>query len=141
MPPKKGTTAAKPTPNAAAPTTIGSRPRTRAHMQDTLEVRSQSPDPDTSDKDDNNSASNPTVTDRINQLSAHGAELQDSVEGLRDQLSSIDDRFQRFDTRLDNIMNAITEFNRNRVELRRESTPASDHGTIPPARILEHFLS
>jgi hypothetical protein len=112
-------------------------------MQDATEARSRSPDPDTSDKDDDNdnTASNLTVTNRINQLSAHGAELQDSVEGLRDQLSSIDDRFQRFDTRLDNIMNVITEFNRNRVEPRRESTPASDHGTIPPARILEHFLS
>ena len=108
-----------------------SRPRTRGHMQDTIEVRSQSPDPDAindgSNMDDNNPASNLTVTDRINQLSAHSAELQDSVEGLHDQLSNIDDCFQRFDTRLDNIMNAITEFNRTRVEPRRESTPASDH--------------
>ena len=81
-------------------------------MQDAIQVRSQSPDLDASDKDDNNnSASNLTVTDRINQLSSHGAELQDSVEGLRDQLSTIDDRFQCVDTRLDNIMNAITEFN------------------------------
>jgi hypothetical protein len=113
-------------------------------MQETIEVRSQSPDPDAindgSDKDDDdNPASN--LTNRINQLSAHGAELQNSVEGLRDQLSTIDDRFQQFDTRLNNIMNAITAFNRNRVEPRQESTPAGDHGTIPPARILEHFLS
>jgi hypothetical protein len=112
MPPKKGTTAAaKPTPNTAATTTTGSRPHTRAHMQDTIEVHSQSLETNIGDKDDDNSASNLTVTDRINQLSAHGAELQDSVEGLRDQLSSIDDCFQQFDTRLDNIMNAITEFN------------------------------
>jgi hypothetical protein len=115
-------------------------------MQDTIEVHSQSPEPDAMDDgddmdDNNNPASNLTVTDRINQLSAHGAELQDSVEGLRDQLSTIDDRFQCFDSRLDNIMDAITEFNRTRVEPRQESTPVGDHGTIPPARILEHFLS
>jgi len=50
MPPKKGTTVPKPTPNAAATTT--GRPHTRSHMRDTIEVHSQSPDPDTNDGGD-----------------------------------------------------------------------------------------
>ena len=53
----------------------------------------------------------------------------------------MDDRFQSFDSRLDNIMNAITEVNQTRVEHRRESTSTNAYGTIPPAQILEHFLS
>jgi hypothetical protein len=112
-------------------------------MRDTIEVHSQSPDPDTndgSDKDNYYNAEN-GLTNRVNQLSAHHTELQDAIDGIHDRFATMDDRFQSFDSRLDNIMNAITEVNQTRVEHRHEFTSTNAYGTIPPAQILEHFLS
>ena len=113
-----------------------------------IEVLSESPEPDVisidSDKYDNDNPVN-QLANRIEQLSAHGAELQDSVEGLRNQFSSIDHRFQSIDTRLDNIVDALHEFNNTRTEPRAERREDSNgtpyHGTTPPAKILEEFLS
>ena len=113
-----------------------------------IEVLSESPEPDViaidSDKDDNDNSAN-NLTNRIEQLSAHGAELQDSIEGLRNQFSSIDCRFESIDTRLDNIVDALHEFNNTRTEPRVEPRGDSNgtllHGTTPPAKILEEFLS
>ena len=70
--------------------------------------------------------------------------MQDSIEGLWDQFSSIDHWFQSINTRLDNIVDALHEFNRTCAEPCTEPCRASntlDHGTTPPAQILEEFLS
>ena len=112
-------------------------------MRDAIEIHSQSPDPDTNDGGDKGDYYNAEngLTNRVNQLSAHHTELQNAIDGIYDRFAIMNDRFQSFDSRLDNIMNAITEVNQTRVEHRREFTSTNAYGTIPPAQILEHFLS
>jgi hypothetical protein len=96
--------------------------------------------------DEDNRENNENLAGRIEQLSTHGAEMQDAVDGLRNQLSTMSDRFHSLDSRLDTIVSfpagetqQIHLSPPGREPLRGADSP--EYGTTPPAKILEEFLS